>query len=102
VRLDSTHPLGFGFDGTYHTLKRGGAAYEYLTSGWNVGTIPKDGFVSGFVGHQLKPRLEQTLVFGEIPMGAGRVVVMVDNPLFRAFWYSGKIIFANAVFQVAR
>lgn len=102
VRLDSSHPLGFGFDGTYHTLKRGGAAYEYLTTGWNVGTIPKDGYVSGFVGHQLKPRLEQTLVFGEIPMGAGRVVVMVDNPLFRAFWYSGKILFANAVFQVAR
>lgn len=102
VRLDSSHPLGFGFDGTYHTLKRGGAAYEYLTSGWNVGTIPKDGFVSGFVGHELKPRLEQTLVFGEIPMGRGRVVVMVDNPLFRAFWHSGKILFANAVFQVAR
>lgn len=100
VRMDSTHPLGFGFDNGYYTMKRGSAAYEYLTTGWNVGTIPADGFISGFVGHKLKPRLNETLVFGDIPMGRGNVVVMVDNPLFRAFWYNGKLLFANAVFQV--
>ncbi len=100
VNIDATHPLGFGFPGVYYTMKRGSSAFEYLTSGWNVGTIPADGFVSGFVGHKLKPNLTETLVFGEIPMGRGKVVVMVDNPLFRAFWHSGKMIFGNAVFQV--
>jgi hypothetical protein len=25
---------------------------------------------------------------------------LVDNPLFRAFWENGKMVFANAVFMV--
>jgi len=99
VNIDATHPLGFGFPGVYYSMKRSDAAFNYLASGWNVGVIPADGFVSGFVGHELKPRLTETLVFGTMPMGRGTVVVMVDNPLFRAFWHSGKMIFGNAVFQ---
>jgi hypothetical protein len=99
VNIDATHPLGFGFPGVYYSMKRSDAAFNYLASGWNVGVIPADGFVSGFVGHELKPRLTETLVFGTMPMGRGTVVVMVDNPLFRAFWHSGKMLFGNAVFQ---
>ncbi len=99
VNIDATHPLGFGFPGVYYSMKRSDAAFNYLASGWNVGVIPADGFVSGFVGHKLKPRLTETLVFGTMPMGRGTVVVMVDNPLFRAFWHSGKLLFGNAVFQ---
>jgi hypothetical protein len=28
------------------------------------------------------------------------VVYLVDNPLFRGFWYSGHVLFSNAVFLV--
>ncbi len=100
VRMDATHPLGFGYPNGYYSLKTGGRAYAYMDRGWNVGTIPADGFVSGFVGHRLKPVVLESLVFGHIPQGRGAAVVMVDNPLFRAFWEGGKLVFANAVFQV--
>lgn len=99
VNIDNSHPLGFGYSDTYYTLKRSTTAMEYLSSGWNVGHIPKNGLTSGFVGHKIIPKLEETLAFGVIPMGRGQVVVMVDNPLFRGFWYNGRLLFANAVFQ---
>jgi hypothetical protein len=30
--------------------------------------------------------------------GAGAVIYLVDNPLFRSFWENGKFAFCNAVF----
>jgi hypothetical protein len=30
------------------------------------------------------------------------VVYLGDNPLFRAFWQSGKLLFSNAVFLVGQ
>jgi hypothetical protein len=40
------------------------------------------------------------LIFGVEKAGAGSVIYMVDNPLFRGFWENGKLFFANAVFFV--
>lgn len=99
VTIDNSHPLGFGYTDTYFTLKRSTTALEYLANGWNVGHIPKDGLTSGFVGSKIIPQLEESLAFGVIPMGRGQVVVMVDNPLFRGFWYNGRLLFANSIFQ---
>jgi hypothetical protein len=42
------------------------------------------------------------LVFGVEDKGKGHVVYMVDNPMFRSFWESGKMIFSNAVFIVGQ
>jgi hypothetical protein len=99
VKMDNSHPLAFGYQSEYYSLKLSGAQYAYLKDGWNVGVIESaSDHVSGFVGSKLKPKLAKTLIFGEEPMGSGSVVYMVDNPLFRAFWYNGKQIFGNAVF----
>jgi hypothetical protein len=99
VNVDNTHPLGFGYGNTYFSLKRSSNSFEYLTSGWNVGHVPADGKVSGFVGSKIVDNLEESLNFGVISVGRGNVVLMVDNPLFRGFWYSGRLMFVNAVFQ---
>ena len=40
------------------------------------------------------------MVFGVENMGRGHVIYLADNPLFRAFWYNGKLLFGNAVFIV--
>lgn len=102
VRLDSSHPLAFGYSDTYYSLKRSVKAYSYLTEGWNVGTIGENALRSGFAGHKALSRLTEVLVFGEKPMGRGSVVYMVDNPLFRGFWESGKLLMANALFFVGQ
>ena len=100
VKMDDSHPLAFGYSNNYFTLKLSSSRYAYLKEGSNVGVIDSENdLVSGYVGSNVKPKLAETLVFGVENMGRGSVVYMVDNPLFRAFWQNGKIIFGNAVFM---
>jgi hypothetical protein len=100
ITMDRTHPLAFGYDETYMSLKLGTDAYEYLDNGWNVGAAKAEAHRSGFTGSEAKKELENTLTFGVQNMGAGEVVYMVDNPLFRGFWHNGKLLFGNALFFV--
>ncbi|MEX2477639.1 MAG: M14 family zinc carboxypeptidase [Gracilimonas sp.] len=98
--MDYTHPLAFGYEEDYMSLKLGSTAFEYLDNGWNVGVAKKGAHRSGFVGSEAKKSLENTLSFGVQGMGRGNVVYMIDNPLFRGFWHNGKLLFGNAVFFV--
>ena len=100
ISLDTTHPLAFGYDDTYMSLKLGSDAYEYLDYGWNVGAAKPGAHRSGFTGVDAQKELEHTLTFGVQNMGSGEVVYMVDNPLFRGFWHNGKLLFGNALFFV--
>jgi hypothetical protein len=100
VTADTTHPLAFGLRSPYFTLKRGASAFAPLEDGWSVGTLDGGAPVSGFAGAKAQKQLANTLVFGVQDRGAGAVVYLVDNPLFRGFWYSGRVLFGNAVFLV--
>lgn len=103
VRLDNTHPLAFGYNNDYFSLKTDADSYQYLKKGWNVGTIRSpEALVSGFVGENAQEKLSNTLVFGVEEKGQGEIIYMVDNPLFRAFWHSGKLFFTNAIFMVGQ
>lgn len=103
INLDNTHPLGFGFPNYYYTLKLSDDVYDYMGDGdWNVGTIKKDGYVSGFVGQKAKTKLVDGLLIGVQNMGRGSVVYFVDDPMFRSFWENGKLLFSNAVFMVGQ
>jgi hypothetical protein len=100
---DNTHPLGFGMDKFYFTLKLSDVLYSYLgDDGWNVGTLKKNGYVEGFVGQKAKNKLKDGLLFGVQSLGRGSIVYMVDDPLFRSFWENGKMLFSNAVFMVGQ
>ena len=100
VNLDNTHPLAFGFPDYYYTLKLDDRVYTYLESGWNVGVLKKNNYVTGFVGTKTKLKLVDGLIFGVQEMGSGSVVYLTDDPLFRSFWENGKLLFSNAVFMV--
>ncbi|SDM82932.1 M14 family metallopeptidase [Kriegella aquimaris] len=99
--VDKTHPLAFGYDKTYFTLKMGNDAYQYLENGSVVYLEKKDrNPVAGFAGSTAMEKIGETLVFGVERHGNGQIVYMVDNPLFRGFWENGKLFFANALFLV--
>lgn len=103
VSLDESHPLAFGYGNEYFSLKTNSDAYKYLKEGWNVGTIRSaDALVSGFVGSEAKKAIAETIVFGVEEKGRGEIIYMTDNPLFRAFWQGGKLLFSNAVFLVGQ
>ncbi|WP_298427125.1 M14 metallopeptidase family protein [uncultured Kordia sp.] len=100
TKVDTTHPLAFGYGNSYFTLKLGTNAYNYLDSGYTVSYLENNNAVSGFAGHKAIKDIKNTLVFGEQRISNGSMIYMVDNPMFRAFWENGKLFFANALFLV--
>ncbi len=103
VTLDKSHPLAFGLNGSYYTLKTNELRYGFLEDGWNVGVLKgKTKPVQGFSGNLVNKKMENSLVFGVEEKGQGSVIYLIDNPLFRCFWESGKMVFANAVFVVGQ
>ncbi len=103
VKLDNSHPLAYGYPETYYSLKTGQKRYGYLRKGWNVGVIvDKSSKLSGFSGYRTAEKMAETLVFGVEEKGAGTIIYMVDNPLYRAFWENGKLLMSNAVFMVGQ
>lgn len=100
VYVDHTHPLGFGYTDRYFILRNSSQRYAWLDNGWNVGVVKsEDDWVSGFVGEKTKARMKESLAFGVQNLGRGRVVYLADNPLFRAFWYNGYLLYGNAIFS---
>ena len=98
TELDKTHPLNFGLD-YYYTLKLDERAFSYLKNGNNAAILSeKSKAIAGFIGMNAISNQKKSLLFGEEKKGNGSIVYLVDNVLFRGFWYSGKMIFTNAVF----
>ncbi len=98
-KVDNTHPLGFGYDNSYFSLKLGGSSYNYLKDGVNVAYFDETSEnISGYAGSKVVEKIPESLLFGEEQMGRGSIIYMVDNPLFRSFWDNGKLFLANAVF----
>ncbi len=98
VDLDNTHPLAFGYPDFYYTLKQDSNIYDFMKDGWNVGVLKKDAYVTGFSGIKVKSKLKDGTLMGVQQMGAGAVVYLADNLMFRQFWENGKLLFCNAVF----
>jgi hypothetical protein len=99
--MDTTHPMAFGYDETYFSLKRSSSSYAFMDNGYNVGYI--DGVaesVGGYSGDSAKAGLKNSLVFGEARMGRGSMIYFVDDVLFRSFWENGKLLFVNSIFFV--
>jgi uncharacterized membrane protein len=101
VKMDSSHPMAFGYGDTYYSLKLGTDSYQLLEEGYNVGYIDNDVLVvSGFSGEDAKTSLKNSLVFGEARIGEGSIIYLVDDVLFRSFWENGKLLFVNSLFYV--
>lgn len=99
--MDNTHPLAFGYDSHYFSLKLEKKLYPLLPKGWNVGILRNSAsHISGFMGHRIKKKINNNLIFGVHESRKGRIIYMADNPLFRSFWYNSKVLFGNAVFLV--
>lgn len=96
--LDKTHPLSYGLGDTYYSLKTSDKHFKVLKNVWNVAYVPKSYKSFGFIGQNLKKKLENTVSFAVEPIGRGQVIYMIDNPLFRGFWENGNLLFSNALF----
>jgi len=96
--MDPTNPLAFGLGKTYWTLKTSTQAFGWLPANGNAIYLDDTPKYFGFAGYKALESTKNSLVAGLEYQGAGSIVYLADNPLFRSFWNSGKILFANALF----
>ncbi|TAF31561.1 MAG: zinc carboxypeptidase [Cytophagales bacterium] len=100
VQIDLTHPLCYGYQTPQLHVFRNTSSYmswsenPYATP-IRYGTNP---LVAGYLSERHKKAVENTAGALIKSSGRGRVVLLADNPNFRAFWYGTNKIFMNAVF----
>ena len=96
--MDHTNPLTFGLGQAYWTLRTSSNPLAWLPDNGNAIYLDDTPRYFGFAGYKALNNTKNTLVAGLEYQGAGSVVYLADNPLFRSFWNSGKVLFANALF----
>ncbi|WP_057937122.1 M14 family metallopeptidase [Algoriphagus resistens] len=103
VKMDETHPLGYGTGGKYYSLKNNSSKYAFLSNGVNAGIIANnDAYRSGYIGYKIKSTMGESMAIGVENAGRGEIIYFVDDPVFRGFWESGKLILSNAIFMVGQ
>ena len=96
-QMDLTHPLSFGYNNDYFTLRLNAEVYPF--NGTIVQQIKaSNGWVSGFAGYKVKHKQDGATTVGIHEIGKGKIVYFFDNPLFRGFWQNGKLQVANAIY----
>ncbi len=97
VRLDNSHPLGFGYDSLIAVLKKTKTIYELSDNGYNVGIYTKSPRLSGYLSKENERRLEETPFLVHEKLGSGNVVLFGADPNFRLFWEGLNKLFLNAL-----
>lgn len=97
VRIDPTHPVGFGYGRQAMMLKLSGTSFKPTKSGHTVGYFSEKPFVSGYLLNKDLTNLEKTAYVVDEPVGKGRLVLFSDNPNFRLFWNNLTRLFMNSV-----
>jgi hypothetical protein len=103
VQLDTAHPLvfGAGIDGDparLFVLHSGAQVFEpdpaFETVGFFAAELER---VSGVIGERSLERLQQGSWLALRRLGSGKVILFLDDPVFRHFWYATFQPYANAI-----
>lgn len=100
ARLDLTHPIAYGYEREQlyvfrdHNLFMSRSRSPFA----NPVMYTDRPLASGYISRANESRLRNTAAVDISQVGAGRIISMVDNPNFRAFWYGTNKLFLNSIF----
>jgi len=97
VKLDNSHPLGFGYDTTVEVFRASNTLLDLSASGYNVGVFRASPRVSGHMSKENENLLAGTPFLIHEKTGSGNVVLFADDPNFRLFWDGLNRMFLNSV-----
>ena len=98
--LDITHPIGYGYASEYLPVIRSGA--KFLEPSSNAYSTPvqyvNDPLLAGYISEENLDLIANSASLVIDQQGQGAVVLALDNPSFRAFWWGTQRLLVNAVF----
>lgn len=97
--VDQTHPLGFALPESLPVFRN----HETLIApSKNVYANPlvyaQEPVMSGYVSDENRRSLTTSASVVVYPRASGRIIVLAENPNFRAFWLGSERLFYNALF----
>ena len=100
TKLDITHPLAYGYQRQFlpvfrnHTMIMNPSKNPYAT----VARYDKEPLLSGFVSNDNLEKISTSAMMVAERKGKGSVILILDNPVFRGFWYGSSRLFINSLF----
>jgi hypothetical protein len=100
ARLDLTHPIAYGYERDHLYVFRDHNLILNRSKGAYGNPVMYTGqpLASGYISRANEIRLRGSAAVDIAPAGAGRIITLVDNPNFRAFWYGTNKLFLNSIF----
>lgn len=100
TQIDTTHPLFFGFHHDRLPVFRNHTNHLALSTNpyRNPGIYTENPLMAGYASDENVKAIAESASVQVVPMGRGRIVIISDNPNFRAFWYGSRRVLLNAIF----
>jgi hypothetical protein len=98
--LDTTHPLCYGYTTSTVTVFKSNTLFmDQNNSPYDSPVMyTNNPLQSGYVFRAYKDKIKNSAVINIDNVGRGRIISMVDNLNFRAFWLGTSKLFMNAIF----
>lgn len=98
--LDTTHPLAYGYHtGSLAIFREGNSFYKTSQDGYeNLAVITDNPLLSGYVNKANLNQIRGSSAIQRQSLGSGKVILFLDDPLFRGYWAGEHKLFLNAVF----
>jgi hypothetical protein len=97
---DRTHPLLFGYTEDRISIFKGNALF--MEPPKNPYATPllytENPLQSGYIHKSMDPLVRNSAALVVQSLRSGRVILMTDNPNFRAVWYGTNKLFLNSIF----
>jgi hypothetical protein len=99
AELDTTHPVAYGYDESVPVFRVGTGFYDPSDEpGASVGTYDAESpRMSGYLSDDQMEQARGAASIEAHEVGGGEVILFMDNPNFRAFWYGTNGLFLNAL-----
>jgi len=100
IDIDRSHPLFYGYDkDQIHVFHRGTEFYKPGKNPYSTPAIYSEkALASGYVLAALKNNISGHAAVLVTAVGSGKVISILDNPLFRGYWTGTHRLFMNAIF----
>ena len=101
AQVDLTHPLLYGFSRKTMPVFRNHTTFLNPSENPYCNPMVYDSespHLAGYCSDENISKVKQSAAAVVYPLGSGRVIVIADNPNFRAFWHGTSRVFLNAIY----